>query len=55
MGYSGEYVEAPTYPGSVSRRCPDISKAKKVLGWEATVTFEEGIKRTIEDYQKVIL
>ena len=33
----------------------DISKAKKVLGWEATVTFEEGIKRTIEDYQKVIL
>ena len=30
-------------------------KVKKVLGWEATVTFEEGIKRTIKDYQKVIL
>ena len=29
LGYTGEYIEAPTYPGSVSRRCPDISKAKR--------------------------
>jgi dTDP-glucose 4,6-dehydratase len=28
-------------------RCPDISKAKKELGWEIKVNLEEGLKRTI--------
>jgi len=29
-------------------RQPDISRAKKILGWEPKVEFEEGIKKTIE-------
>jgi UDP-glucose 4-epimerase len=29
--------------GSVSRRCPDTSKATKVLGWRPRVAFEQGI------------
>ena len=29
------------------RRKPDISKARKVLGWEPKVTLEEGLKTTI--------
>ena len=29
-------------------RCPDISKAKKELGWEPKVSLEEGLKETIE-------
>ena len=29
-------------------RQPDISRAKKILGWEPRVEFEEGIKKTIE-------
>ena len=33
--------EAPA--GSVSRRCPEISKALSVLGWSPVVTFEQGI------------
>jgi dTDP-glucose 4,6-dehydratase len=28
-------------------RQPDISKARKVLGWEPTVTLEEGLRRTV--------
>ena len=31
--YSGSYEIAPTYPGSVSRRCPDLTKAKKHLNF----------------------
>ena len=31
MNFKGDYINAPTYPGSVARRCPDISKAKKEL------------------------
>lgn len=31
-----------------SRRCPDISKARRVLGWNPRVGPEEGLRRTIE-------
>lgn len=31
-----------------TRRRPDITIAKSVLGWTPTVSFEEGIKRTID-------
>jgi dTDP-glucose 4,6-dehydratase len=29
------------------RRCPDISKAKRILKWEPRVNLEEGLKRTL--------
>ncbi len=35
------------------RRCPDISKAKKILDWEPKVTLEAGLQKTI-DYYKTI-
>ena len=30
------------------RRCPDISKARQMLGWEPKVCLEDALKRTIE-------
>ena len=33
-------------------RQPDISRAKKILGWEPKVTFEEGIQTTIKFFQE---
>lgn len=30
-----------------TRRCPDISRAKKLLGWEPEIRMEEGLKKTI--------
>jgi dTDP-glucose 4,6-dehydratase len=35
-------------------RQPDISRAKKVLGWEPRVQFEEGIKKTIEYFRNAL-
>jgi dTDP-glucose 4,6-dehydratase len=29
------------------RRCPDISKAKRILKWEPKINLEEGLKRTL--------
>lgn len=55
MGYSGEYVKAPTYPGSVSRRCPDISKAKNMLGYDPKVDWRVGLAATVEWYKKYFL
>ena len=30
------------------QRCPDISKAKRLLGWQPTIPLREGLKRTID-------
>ncbi|MBM3814815.1 MAG: NAD-dependent epimerase/dehydratase family protein, partial [Acidimicrobiia bacterium] len=35
-------------------RRPDISKAGEVLGWTPTVSFEEGIQRTIGYFQQTL-
>ncbi|GHV90787.1 hypothetical protein AGMMS50268_12900 [Spirochaetia bacterium] len=51
MGYSGSYENAPTYPGSVSRRCPDITKAGAELGYAPKVSLEEGIRKTVAWYR----
>ncbi len=34
-----------------TRRNPDISKAKKLLLWEPKVSFEEGLKKTIDAFK----
>lgn len=33
------------------RRCPDISKARNVLGWEPKVGLEEGLRLTLEYFR----
>jgi nucleoside-diphosphate-sugar epimerase len=47
MRYKGEYVNAPTYPGSVSRRCPDISKSQTILDYSPKVSWKEGLEKAI--------
>ncbi|PZR27469.1 MAG: hypothetical protein DI535_10690 [Citrobacter freundii] len=54
MGFTGEYENAPTYPGSVSRRCPDITKARTQLGYEPEVGWKEGLKQTINWYNEYL-
>lgn len=49
-GYAGTYEYAPTYPGSVGRRSPDISKARRELGYEPEVPWKEGVRRTMDWY-----
>jgi len=34
------------------RRCPDITKAKKLLGWEPRVVLEEGLRLTLEYFRE---
>jgi nucleoside-diphosphate-sugar epimerase len=51
MGYTGAYEEAETYPGSVSRRCPDITKAGNELDYKPKVTLEQGLRETIAWYR----
>jgi dTDP-glucose 4,6-dehydratase len=45
-----EYKPLPVDDPKV--RQPDITRAKKVLGWEPRVDFDEGIRRTIQYFQE---
>ncbi|MBC7128511.1 MAG: GDP-mannose 4,6-dehydratase [Thermoplasmatales archaeon] len=40
--------------GDCRRRCPDISKARKILKWEPKTTLEEGLKITINWFKEKI-
>ncbi len=35
------------------KRCPDITKAKKLLSWEPKVDLETGLKKTIEYFKNI--
>jgi nucleoside-diphosphate-sugar epimerase len=51
MGYKGAYENAPTYPGSVSRRCPDITKAQKDFAYNPLTSLDEGLAKTVAWYK----
>lgn len=50
-GTASDIVFKPLPEDDPTRRCPDISKAKRELKWKPTIPFEEGIKRTIEYFR----
>lgn len=46
---SSAKIEFQELPGDdPTRRKPDISKAKELLGWEPKVSFTEGLRKTVE-------
>jgi dTDP-glucose 4,6-dehydratase len=34
-----------------TRRCPDIAKARTLLGWEPRITLDEGLQRSLEFFK----
>jgi len=48
---AGPIVLEPLPQDDPKRRCPDIRKARRVLGWEPRVRLAEGLARTIEYFQ----
>jgi UDP-glucuronate decarboxylase len=44
----------PPMPDDPRRRCPDISKAKRLLNWTPKVELEEGLRRTVEWFREVV-
>ena len=45
----------PMPPDDPKKRCPDITRAKQVLGWTPTVPRREGLMRMIEFYRDQLL
>ena len=47
-------VRKPLPADDPMQRCPDIELAKRELGWSPGIPLEEGLKRTIAYFQKVV-
>ena len=51
-GFRGTLAWDQSKPDGQPRRCVDAQRAQRLLGWRATTSFEEGLKRTIAWYRE---
>ena len=54
MGYHGEWEHKEERTSDVKKLCANIDRAKKVLGFEPQMSFENGIKETLDWYIKIV-
>lgn len=54
VGSSVPIVFEPLPQDDPKQRCPDISKAKRLLNWEPKVQLAEGLERTYEYFRKQV-
>ena len=47
-----EIIQKPLPKDDPKVRQPDITKAKKILGWEPVVGLEEGLGKTMEYFSR---
>jgi len=50
-GFTGEIRWDPSKPDGQPRRCLDTSKARAYFGFQARMSFDEGLKQTIDWYR----
>jgi UDP-glucuronate decarboxylase len=53
-GSRSKLVKRPLPADDPLQRCPDITRAKAVLGWEPKVPLEEGLGKTIEFFDRLL-
>ena len=54
LGVEPKIKQLPMQPGDVERTYADISKAKKLIGYEPKTSFEEGINKFVKWYNENI-
>ncbi len=52
-GSKSEIVYKPIGEDDPKRRCPDISKAKRILQWQPKIKLEDGLKLTIDYFKNL--
>jgi UDP-glucuronate decarboxylase len=54
IGSRSKIVRGPLPVDDPLQRCPDITKAREVLGWEPRVPLEAGLERTIAYFDRLL-
>ena len=54
IGSTSRVVNEPLPKDDPTQRCPDITLAKKVLGWEPKVSLDRGLQNTIDYYRNLM-
>lgn len=52
VGKEANIQKLPDQPGDVPYTCADVDKANRMLGYRASVSFEEGIQKTVKWYKQ---
>jgi GDP-L-fucose synthase len=52
VGFSGRIIWDVTQPNGQPRRCLDVTRARECLGFQAKYSFRQGLRATIDWYQK---
>jgi GDP-L-fucose synthase len=52
VGFEGEIVWDTSMPDGQPKRYLDVSRARELIGFEAEMELEEGIRRTVESYRE---
>jgi nucleoside-diphosphate-sugar epimerase len=55
LGFKGTYQRQAAHSGSVSRRCPDTSKAEKLIGYKPQTQWKNGVEKTVNWYKDYLL
>lgn len=54
VGGKNDIIFLPLPADDPTQRRPDISKAKRLLNWEPKIELEQGLRKTIENFSKLI-
>ena len=53
-GSKSKLINRPLPIDDPMQRCPDITKARTLLGWEPKVALRDGLKRTIDYFDRLL-
>jgi UDP-glucuronate decarboxylase len=53
-GSSSRIRHLPLPENDPKRRCPDITRARELLGWQPTVDLREGLGRTVAYFDALL-
>ena len=54
IGKQAKIKNYPAHPADMSARWADVTKARKMLGWQPQIALDEGLRQTINWYQQEV-
>lgn len=50
-----EFIYRTIPEGDPKRRCPDLTKIKRIVGWKPSTKVEEGVTKTLNWMKEIVL